>query len=36
VSLVGGIATPTIEGVIKQHPGFELLKIIGIHAGEAE
>ena len=34
--LVGGVASPTIEGVIKQHPSFELLQIVGIHAGEAQ
>src|SRR5262249_45191557 len=36
VRLISGIATPTIEGVVEQHPGFELLQIIGIHAGEAQ
>src|SRR5262249_28920927 len=36
VRLVGGIATPTIEGVVEQHPGFELLQIVRIHAREAQ
>ena len=34
--LVSGVAAPTVEGVIKQHPGFELLQIVRIHAGEAQ
>ena len=28
VRLVGGIAAPAIEGVVKQHPSFELLQIV--------
>ena len=36
VGLVGGIATPTIEGVVEQHPGFELLQIVRIHARQAQ
>ena len=32
---VGGIAAPTIERVVEQHPGFELFKIVRIHAGKA-
>jgi hypothetical protein len=33
---VSGVAAPTVEGVIKQHPSFELLQIVRIHAGEAK
>jgi hypothetical protein len=36
VRLIGGIATPTIESVVEQHPGFELLQIVRIHAREAQ
>ena len=34
--LIRGVAAPTVEGVIKQHPGLELLQVICIHAGEAQ
>src|SRR3712207_4065127 len=36
VGFVHGIPTPTIEGVVKCHAGFELLKVVGIHARQAE
>src|SRR5215468_5362369 len=36
VRLVGGVATPTIESVVEQHPGFELLQIVRIHAREPQ
>jgi len=32
---VGGIAAPTIEGVVEKHPRVELLKIVCVHAGKA-
>ena len=35
MSFVGGIAAPTIERVVEQHSGFELLEIVCIHAGKA-
>src|SRR5262245_16310228 len=36
VRLGGGIGTPTVEGVIEQHPSLKLLQIVGIHAREAQ
>src|SRR5262249_37556795 len=36
VGLAGGVATPAIERIIEQHAGFELRKIVGIHARQAE
>src|SRR5262245_55811004 len=36
VCLVHRIAGPTIQGVIEQHPSFELFQVVRIHAGEAK
>ena len=34
--LLGRVTAPAVEGVIKEHAGFELLQVVGIHAREAE
>ena len=31
-----GVAAPAIEGVIEQHPSFELFEIVGVHPRETE
>src|SRR5262249_18716661 len=36
VRLFSGIASPTIEGLVEQHPRFKLLQIVRIHAREAQ
>ena len=32
VGFVRGVAAPSVEGVVESHPGFELGKVVGIHA----
>jgi hypothetical protein len=36
MGFVSRVATPTVNGVIERHSGFELLEVIRKHAGEAE
>jgi hypothetical protein len=34
VRFVGGVAAPTVESVVEQHPCFELLEVVRMHAGK--
>src|SRR5690349_3461673 len=36
VGLFGGIAAPAVEGVVEDHPGLELLEVVGMRPRQPE